>query len=257
VAYPEAKAAATRAVELDDTLAEAHTSLGAVSLYYEWDWSAAGKEAQRAIELNPNYVGAHLVYSQYLAAVGQPDEAVTEIRRAQELDPLSPFINSNVIWILYLARQYDQAIEQGRKAIEMDPTYFIPYVNLGAAYEQKGMYEEAIAEFQKGRALSGDIPWVLMSLGYAYAVSGNRDEAQKMLSKLEELSTQTDVISEPGIIAVIYTGLGEKDQAFKWLEKAYEYRSSIMICLKVEPGWDSLRSDPRFTNLLRRVGLAA
>ncbi|MGH7595064.1 MAG: protein kinase domain-containing protein [bacterium] len=252
-AYPKAKAAAEKALDIDDMLAEAHTSLAMVRSIYDWDWSTAEREFKRAIELNPNYATAHDWYAVfYLTAMERLDEAITEIKRAQELDPLSLIINSMVGWIFYLARQYDQAIEQYRKTLEMDPHFVFAHNALGSAYQQKGMYEEAIAAFLRAKTVSGD-SLQAVALGEAYELSGWRGYCRKALDLANEKSKQSYI--SPYIIARRYADLGEKDQAFEWLQKAYEERISVLLWLKLEPGFDSLRSDPRFTALLKKVGL--
>ena len=252
-AYPRAKSAALKALEIDDTLAEAHTSLAYAIYRYDWDWPGAEREFKRAIELKPNYATAHQWYSFYLSTMGRVEEAIVEIKRAQELEPLSLFINSDVGVAFYRAGQYDQAIEQLRKTIEMDPNFAYARYNLGVAYEQKGMYEEAVAELNKAVELSGDAHLMLASLGHAYAVSGKRGEAEKLLDEWKERSKREHVSAY--YIALIYTGLGEKDQALQWLDKAYQDRDFNVPRLKDELRLDSLRSDPRFQDLVRRVGL--
>lgn len=248
-ANPRAKAAAIKALEIDETLAEAHASLAAVR-QYEWDWAGAEREYQRAIGLNPNYAVAHQWYGVYLAYMGRMDEGIAEMTRAQELDPLSLAINAQLGFLFYLARRYDQAIEQCQRTLEMEPSYEEARIYLAWIYVQKGMYEEAIAQYQK---LKGDIPDVLAMLGAAYAVSGQRGKARDVLAKLKEISQRRYV--PPVFVAAIYTGLGDKDQAFAWLEKAYEDRDESFVGLKVLPLFDLLRSDQRFADLLRRMGL--
>ncbi len=252
---PKAKAAAMKALELDNTLAEAHTSLARVLTVYDWDWTSAEKEFKRAIELNPRYATAHQWYGTHSEAMGRHNEAIAEEKRAQELDPLSLIINFELGLAFYYAREYDQAIEQFQKTLELDPNFPPVYSFLPAAYEQKGMYHEAIAGFQKGMALAAGTEWSFSTcgLGHVYGVSGKKDEARTMLNELKQLSGQKYVTADG--IALIYAGLGEKDQAFAWLEKGYEERSFQMAWLKVEPRWDSLRSDPRYADLLRRMGL--
>lgn len=253
---PKAKAAAMRALQLDEMLAEAHTTLARVLAVYEWDWTGAEKEFKRAVELNPRYAVAHQWYGGCFDAMGRHDEAIAERKRAQELDPLSLIMNFELGIAFYFARNYDQAIEQFQKPLEMDPSFPPAYEFLPAAYEQKGMYDQAIAAFQKAILTRGRPSWFssMSGLGHVYAVSGKRAEARAVLDELKQLSRQEYV--PPDLIALIYAGLDEKDQAFAWLEKAYEDRSFRMSWLKVEPRWDSLRSDPRFADLLRRVGLA-
>ncbi len=251
--YPRARAAAMRALEIDDTLAEAHTSLGFVKKDYEWEFAGAEREFKRAIELNPNYATAHHWYAESLVVLGRLAEAITVVNRAQELDPLSLMISAQVGWVLYHVRQYDQAIEQYRRTLEIDPDFWIAHLFLGLVYEQKGRYEEAIAEFQKAESQSGGHIEASSSLGYVYAVSGKRDEAQKILDELKGRIEKEYL--PPFGIALIYTGLGDKDRAFEWLEKAYEERDLILVYYLRFPQLDSLRSDPRFTDLLRRMGL--
>ena len=252
-AFAKAKESSTRALGIDDTLAEAHTSLAFTLLFYDWDWWAAEREFKRGIELNPNYSIVHQWYGTYLSAMERHGEAIAEKKQAQELDPLSLVINRSVGWTFYFARHYDQAIEQYRKTLDLDPNFIQARLWLGEAYEQKGLYEEAISEIQKVLTLSGRNHAVVATLGHAYAVSGKRVDAMKILESLNEQSKQSYV--SPYDRAVIYAGLGEKDQAFEWLNKAYEERSSYLVFLKVEPIWDSLRSDRRFVDLLRRMRL--
>ncbi len=252
---PKAKAAAMRALELDETLAEAHTSLARVLAAYDWDWPGAEKEFKRAIELNPRYAIAHQWYGGYFEAMGRHNEANAERKKAQELDPLSLIISFELGMAFYYARDYDQAIEQFQKTLELDQNFPPAHQFLPAAYEQKGMYGQAIAGFKTAIQLKGGSEWSLSmaGLGHVYAVSGKKSEARAVLDELKQLSGEQYVL--PPSIALIYAGLGEKDQAFAWLEKGYEERSFQMQWLNVEPRWDSLRSDPRFADLVRRVGL--
>lgn len=250
--FPKAKAAAMEALRLDEGLAEAHTTLGVVKLLHDWDWPGAEREYKRAIELNQSYSDAHLMYGFYLAAMERFDEAHAEMRRAQELDPLSLAKIIGTGEILYQQRRHDQAIEQYRKALEMDPNSGLAHWAIGNVYVQKGMFEEAIGEYKKAIPLSGDSPDEIASLGYVYALSGRRREAQAIIEELKERSKQRYI--SPTIIAFIYGGLGDKDEAFAWLEKAYEGRDFILVLHKVDPTFDSLRSDPRFADLVRRVG---
>jgi DNA-binding winged helix-turn-helix (wHTH) protein/tetratricopeptide (TPR) repeat protein len=252
-AFAKAKVAATKALELDDTLAEAHTSISVIKLYYEFDWSGYEREYRRVIELNPNYATAHYEYAQYLAAMGRFEEATREGKRAQELDPLSVTMAEHSAWMSYFARDYDGAIEAQRKVIEFDPGNFAPHRRLGLAYLQKNMNAEALAEIQQSHDLSGGNAEELAYLGYVYAVTGKRAEAHKVLDELQEQSKRRYV--SPYLTALIYTGLGNKDQAFIWLERAYEDRSANIIFLKVEPILDPLRSDPRYGDLMRRMNL--
>jgi TolB-like protein/Flp pilus assembly protein TadD len=251
--FPRAKAAAKKALEIDDALAEAHASLANVLYSYDWNFPESFREFQRAIELNPNYATAHQWYGEGLAVTGRFDEGIAELKRAQELDPLSLIINADLGEVLTCARQYDKAIEQLRKTIEMDQSFYYAHWRLGAAYELKGFLQEAITEYQKARQLNDD-PWVLALLGNAYAVSGKRDEALKLLNQMTERSKQRYVPAYG--FAIVYAGLGEMDQAFQWLEKCYKDRASDFIDLKTDPLIDGLRSDPRYADLLRRAGLA-
>ncbi len=250
---PQAKAAAVKALEIDDTLSQAHYSLAQTKLYYEWDWSGAEREYRRAIELNPNYAPAHQGYGTYLEALGRFDEAIAERERAQGLDPLSAFRTADVGYPFYWAGQYDQAIEHYRRALELDPNFFWSYLWIGEAYVEKGMHEEAITEIRKAAALSAGNARVQATLGYAYAVSGRRREALGVLNELKVRSQQSYV--SPYFIALIYAGLGDNDRTLDWLEKAYQERHPYLAFLKLEPVFRNLRSDPRFQELLRRVGL--
>ena len=251
----KAKAAAIRALELDDSLSEAHTSLARVLAVYDWDSKGAEKEFKRAIELNPRNAIAHQWYGGYFEAIGRHNESIAERKRACDLDPLSLSANSELGLAFYFARDYDQAIEQFQKTLELQPNFSLVDAFLPAAFEQKGKYDQAIAGFQNGIALKGstELSFLMSGLGHVYGVSGKKAEARALLDELKQMSLQEYVPAES--IALVYAGLGEKDQAFAWLEKAYGERSFGVAWLKVEPRWDSLRSDPRFADLLRRVGL--
>ena len=253
---PRAETAAKRAMEIDDSLAEAYEALAHVRILYDWNWSESEQEFKRAIQVNPGFATAHQRYSLLLTVTGQLDEAIVQIKQAQELDPLSLIINIDVALIFYIARQYDRAIEQSRNVIEMDPNFGVAHFVLGLAYEQKKSYKDAIEELQQGISASGGITVMTGALGHTYAVSGNRDKALTVLNELKELSKRRYV--SPYSIAIVYIGLGEKDQAFEWLQKAYEDRSVwlIHLHLKVDPRLDSLRRDARFKALLKKMGLA-
>ncbi len=242
-----------KAQELDSSLADVHALLGAIRQDQE-DWPEAEKEFKRAVELNPNGKGVHWYYARYLSAIGRNDEAIAEAKRGLEIDPLAP-LRVTIVAIYHLnARHYDQAIELFQKALEMDSNYAWAHANLGRAFVQKGMYKEAIAELQMAKALNPQVrARYEASLTYAYAVSGNKDEAQKRLNEFNERAKQSYV--EPIDFAIIYTGLGDKDRAFEWLEKAYKDRSGPPY-LAIDLMLDSLRSDPRFADLVRRKGLA-
>ncbi len=251
-AFPRAMAAAEKALKMDDSLAEAHTLLAFTRLYYDWDWKDAERKFKRAIELNPGYATAHHWYAEYLALMGRMDEGIMEAKQALEFDPLSLIINTLWGFLFYFSGQYDQAIEQCQKTLEMDPKFVPAQFFLGLAYVQKSMFEEAITEFQKTISLFGSSTLMVAALGHAYAVSGKRDEVQKVLGELKKISKQMYVPSY--YTAAIYADLGEKNQAFEWLEKSYEERDNWLVYLKVDPIWDSVRSDPRFTALLKKIG---
>lgn len=250
--FPKAKAAAMRALDLDDRLAEAHASGGAVS-ETDWDWAGAERRYRRALELNPNYATARQWYGEYLAHTCRFAEAFREMKKAQELDPLSRIINTELGWIHYAAREYDRAIEQYRGVIDLDPDFALAHWRLGEAFKQTGMYDEAIVEIQEAARLTGRSPRMVARLGHAYAVAGRKREALATLHELNGMSEQRYV--SPYEIAVIYAGLGEKALVFKWLGRAYEDRSSWLTFLKVEPGFDRFRSEPGFVDLVKRVGL--
>lgn len=251
-AMPKAKAAAIRALELDETLAEAHVSLGRVFASYDWDWTSAEKEYKRAIELNPRYATAHQWYGGYLSVVGHSNEAIAERKRALELEPLSLIINFELGLSYYYARDYDRAIEQFQKTLELDQYFPAAHNFLPAAYEQKGMYKEAIDEFKQSIPLTrrGES---MAGLGHVYAVSGRRGDAGILLGELKQTFGREYLPASN--IALIYAGLNEKDQAFDWLNKAYEQRAFQLQWINLDPRWDNLRSDPRFQEILRRMGL--
>jgi len=251
-AMPKARAAAERALALDANLAEAHTSLAFVRMAYDWKWEEAGRDFERALELNPNYATAHQWYASYLVQVGRHGEALSEIKRAQELDPLSSIISANAGLYLYYARQYERAVEQLRKTLEVDEHFGVARLYLGYAYlQQPGREAEAVAEFQKARDLMGEDPETLSALGHAYAAAGRRAEAQKILEQLRERAARAYV--SPYFVAAVYAGLGESDRAFEWLEKSYADRHPGMILLKSDPRFDALRRDPRLSGLIRRI----
>jgi len=250
--FPRAKAAAKKAIELDETLAEAHTSL-AQALYFEWNFADADKEFRRAITLNPNYATAHHWYGfGNLQSEERFDDAIRELKRAQELDPFSLIINTDLGLTYINAGQYDQAIEQVRKSLEMDQDFYYAHWCLGLAYAMKGSFREAQTEYEKSLQLNDD-PYVLAMLGHLFAMLGKRDQALKILRQLEEISRQRYVPTYG--FAIIYAELNEKDQAFQWLEKGYQERSTHMIGVKYDPLLKNLRSDPRFAELARRVGV--
>jgi TolB-like protein/Tfp pilus assembly protein PilF len=246
--YPKAKQAALKALELDDTLAEAHVTLADLKAQYDWDWVGADKEYQRAFELNPSYASGHDLYGIALRVQGRLEEALAEGKRAVELDPLSVGSNRDLGYEFHDARQYDQAIEQERKTLELDPNYPQAHAVLGRAYLQKSMYDEAIAEFEKAGSTG------LLDIGRAYAMAGRKAETQKVLDQLNALSKEKYI--PPKNVVVIFAALGEKEKAFEWLEKSYQDHSlGVGLSMKSFPGFDTLRSDPRFADLLRRMNL--
>ena len=252
-AFPKAKAAALKALQLDQTLAEAHASMAYVETYYDWNWPGAEAEFRRALELDPNYAEAHHSYSRFLASLGRVEEARAELKRAQELDPLSLLVQANSGVISYFGRQYDQAIQELRQINRLDPKFSVPYWGLGLCYEQMGVYEEAVTQLQKAIDLSGRGANGIASLGHAYGLAGRRGEALKILLELEERAKKSYVSSYQ--IALVYLGLHRNDEALKQLENAYQERSTLLTYLKMDPRFDPLRSDPRFEDLLRRIGL--
>jgi eukaryotic-like serine/threonine-protein kinase len=242
----KAMAAAKKALEIDDSIAEAHTSLGLIKLIYEWDWQSAERELKRAIKLSPNYATARDWYSAFLMAIGKIDEAIHEIKHAQELDPLSPIITTGLARQLYYARQPQQAIDECLKVLDMEPHFAPAHWFLGQAYEQQGKYDEAIGELQQAVNYSGGRALMLGSLGYTYAVAGREAEAQAVLNSLQDGSRH----NVPALtFAFIHAGLGQHDAAFEYLDKAYAERFGWLIFLNVDPKLDNLRSDPRFTAL--------
>lgn len=250
--YSRAKAAALKAVELDDALAEAHTSLAYEKDLYEWDWAGAEKEYRRAIELNPSYATAHHWLALHFTYLGQMDDAIAEIRRAHELDPVSLIINANLATLLHWGGRHQEALEQYRKTLEMDLNFAFGRQVFGRYLMDREMYNESIAELRTAVALSPS-PRSRGLLGSAYARSGNTAEALKILSELQEASKREYV--PPWAIANIYSGLGDRERAIEWLEKAYQERSTSEIFLVADPGFDPLRSDPRFKALLRHMNL--
>jgi TolB-like protein/Flp pilus assembly protein TadD len=252
-AFPRAKAAAMRAVELDPTLAEPYATLAWSSFVFDRDWTTAENQFQRALQLNTNYAIAHENYAMFLVRMGRFDEAIGEMKGAQQLDPASLGVNTMMGIALSLARRDDEAIPWFRRVLDMDPNFLRARFGLGLALVHKKRYEEAISELQKGVEFSGGGAAQLGALGYAYAVANRRAEALAMVEKLKERSREHYV--PPAMMSVVFSGLGEKDQALAWLEKAIEEHDPWLTSLKVDPMFDSLRSDPRFLDLLHRVGL--
>jgi tetratricopeptide (TPR) repeat protein len=254
MAFPKSRLAIEKALELDEDLASAHVALGYLKMHYEWDWKGAERAFKKAVEIKQNYSSAHYGNAVYLVAMGKNDEAIAEAIRARELDPI--WINTGiaVAHIYALTRKYDQAIEEYRNVIEMDPNNIIAHAFLSWTYAQKKMLDEAIAQLQKTKELSEEIlPQYKVILGRIYSKSGKIVEAENVLDELLKLSKVRYV--SPWQIAIIYLGLGQKDQAIEWLEKAYEVRDHWLVYSKVDPGLDRIRSDPRFKELLKKIGL--
>jgi TolB-like protein/DNA-binding winged helix-turn-helix (wHTH) protein/Flp pilus assembly protein TadD len=250
----KAEEAAKHALQLNSGLAEAHTTLGYLRFYFDWDPQGAEREFQEAIELNPSYATAHHWYALSLNAMGRFPEAIREIKKAERLDPLSLIITSDMGTVLHYARQDDQAIEQLRKALEMDPRFATAHYVLARCYTQEKRYQEAIAEIKRAIELAGDEPLWNEALAYIYAMAGYRDEAMATLSKLNEQSKHRFIPASN--LTWAYIGLGDTDRAFFWLEKAYAAREDIIVVLKVQPELDPLRLDPRFKALLQRMNFS-
>jgi serine/threonine protein kinase/Flp pilus assembly protein TadD len=250
-AYPKAKAAALKALAIDDDLAEAHTSLGFSWLLYDWDFEEAERRFKRALELNPNYANAHDGLAFYFKAAGRHEEAIAECRKSAEIDPLSLFAIVSLGWGYYFAGRFDEAIAQDRKALEMDPNFYFAYWNLGLSLLQKGRTEEAVEALRDGVVLSGGVIAFYAHFGYGCAMAGKRDEAEKVFAELERIS-RTGYVSSY-YFAIIQMALGNHDHAFEYLEKAFEERAGFLAFLKVEPILDPLRSDARFEELMRRI----
>ncbi|HEX6623743.1 MAG TPA: winged helix-turn-helix domain-containing protein [Pyrinomonadaceae bacterium] len=253
-ASPRAKEAAAHALALDDTLAEAHATLGLLKQQYDFDWPGAEREYRRAIELDPNYATAYQYYAEHLALLGRTEESVAQIRRARDLDPLSLIINTEMGFPYLCARRWDEALEHYRHALEMDPSFHLAIYFSARAHAQQGRLDEAVAESRRAVALSGGSTLTVGGLGYVYAAAGQSEEARKVLGELTALSRRRYV--SPYTFATVHVGLGERDLALARLEEAYRERDYQLVMLRIDPRLDSLRDDPRFTDLMRRVGLA-
>jgi len=249
--FPTARSYAAKALAIDDTLAEGHVAMGSVKLFYDWDLAGAEQEFKRAQILDPNNAIAHQLRGDCLEINGRFDESLVERHRAQELDPLSPTQNGVPGATFYFAGQYDKALAQLEKSINLEPRYYPAYVFLGLTYAQKQMYEQAIATYEKGFKLGERNPQLLAPLGNAYALHGEREKALATIKELHEMSSRVYV--SPYSFAIVYVGLDDRDQTFAWLEKAFKDRSSLLLWLRVEPLFTSLRNDPRFQDLIRRI----
>jgi len=250
---PKARAAAMKALEIDDRLAEARSSLAFVKSFYDWDWRGAEQEFQDTLGLSSDYPLARQWYAMELAALGRHEEALRETERALQLDPLSMSISSTTALAFYFMRQYDVALEQALKTIDLDSSFYPGHFVCGCAYEQMGRWEEALQEFQAAVELSHRLPRFLAALGHGWAMSGNPAEARKIIDEL--LAAPREQYHSAYCVAEIHAGLNESHLALEWLQKACDQRDTWTIFLKVHPHFDPLRSDPRFANLLRRVGL--
>jgi DNA-binding winged helix-turn-helix (wHTH) protein/TolB-like protein/Flp pilus assembly protein TadD len=252
-AFPKARAAAQKALEMDNTLAEAHTSLAWITWIHDWDWAAAEKRFKRALELGPNYPATYDWYGTCLAQRGQFDEALTRLKRAQQLEPLSLVVLVHLGWNYYYAERFEAAIEQYQKALELDRNFAWAHFHLGQVYRQKGMYQQAAAELNQAIALSSKSPRHLAELACIYAASGDRNSAQQLLNELLKRKDQQYV--SPYSIAMVYASLQQPEQVFVWLAKAYETRAARLVRLSVDPIFKNLRADSRFVELMRRIGL--
>jgi TolB-like protein/Flp pilus assembly protein TadD len=252
-AFPEAEKAAQRALEIDNQLGEAHNSLAAIKMVYYWDWQAAEEEFKLAVKFSPGFHTAREWYAIYLAVTNRIDESIAEMKRAVELKPRHTSPRIGLARHLYFARKYNEAITHFQEALKSDPNSFLAHCLLGQTYIANSMYPEAIDHFKKAVELARDSPGMLSGLGYAFAVSGKQKEAREILNRLKERSNQEYI--PPIYIAGIYIGLGDNHRAFKWLEEAYIDRSEWMIYLNIEPMFDPIRNDPRFSELVKRVGL--
>jgi len=249
---PRAKEAAQKALELDDALAEAHTPAGVTNFWYDWNWSAAESQFKRALELNANSADTHLFYAHLLSNTGRHQEALSEIKRARELDPYSPFINALEGEFLIHAGKPDEALVRLRETFELAPGFWFPHVFASSAYIEKGMFAEAVIEAKKAGELSSAQTASIAFEGCALARMGRTAETRVLLEKLLKLSKETSVPATH--IALLYHALGENDEAFKWLERGIEQRDPKMAFLKVQPRWNNLRGDPRFQEIMKRVG---
>ncbi len=253
--FPIAAAAAEKAQEIDNTIAEAHAALAYNRLLYAWDWPGSECEFKRSLELNVNYGQGRLWYAQYLCAMARFDEAIAEIRRAQDSDPLSLAVNANVGLVLYWAREYERAVEQLEKTLELDPNFGLAHMYLGFVLIQQGRYKQAIATIHRSMRHTGYMPLAISKLGFAYSLWGDRAKARKVLAEAEARFEKLGFPST--VLAEIHGGLGDREKFFECLSRAYEERSPLLPWLKIYPEYDVMRSDPRYDELLRRLGLAA
>lgn len=253
-AMPKAKAAAMKALALDDTLPEAHIALASVHLYFDWDWAGAEVEVKRALELNPSSAPAHDLYGLYFAALQRFDSAAAELRTARDLDPVSLRVDADLLFTLVIAGRYEEAIRESRAALDREPKFAAAYEWMGMAYAQQRRFAEAVGALEKAHRLDPNTE-IASFLGQAQALAGNRAEAEKLLHQIEAASKQRYVCKYE--IAQVYTGLGQKEQAFQWLKRGADDQADCLVWLKSEPWNDPLRTDPRYAELLKRVGFGS
>lgn len=252
--YPKTKFMALKALEIDETLAEAHSSLGFYNMMYEWNFTEAKTHFHRAIELNPNYSNAHDGYSFYYKATGQHDKAILACKSAQEADPLSLFAIVSLGWAYYFARRYDEAIEQNHKALEMDSNFAFAFWNMGLAHAQKGELDESIESLKRAHEVSNGLTY-LAHLGHVYGIAGKKTEAKKVLTQLERTSKKKYVSAY--YFALVHLGLNDSEQTFSWLNRAFDEHASFLAFLNVEPMFDKIRTDSRFNDLQWRIDLSS
>ena len=255
LAFPKAKEAAMKALSLDPTLVEPHASLGFFYFYYAWDWDLAEQEFRQAIALNPNYALAYDWYAYYLTAMERYDEALVVLEKAAALDPLSDPIHTDVGFSLYYSRNYDDAVKKLEACVQTNPKFGLAHLWLGRSFQEQTKYDQAIHEYKSTLDINVDWPVGLAALGHVYGASGDSQNAKQVLNRLHELSTKKFVTSYG--VALVYAGLGEKDEAFNWLNKAYDERSNWLVWLKTDPRFNSIRNDERFAELINRIGIAS
>jgi tetratricopeptide (TPR) repeat protein len=249
--FPKARQAAQKALEIEPNCAEAHAALGYVAYGFDWDWFTAERELRLAIELKPQYGPVHIWYSHCLRAVGRTEESLAESRRALECDPLGLVLNMHMGWHLHYSREHQKAVEQCQKTLELDPTFITALIFLGQAYEQLGAYSSAVAAFENAVELSRRHPTYLAELGHGLAVAGRRADALNVLDELRDMSSRRYVGARG--VAEIHIGLGNLDEAFRWLETAFQQRNGWLIHIRENPRYDGLRGDPRYLDLVRRM----
>jgi TolB-like protein/Tfp pilus assembly protein PilF len=252
-AFPKALEAATKALELDSTLAEPHASLGYYRFYYDWDWAAAEQEFRIAIALNPNYEFGYDWYGYYLTAMERYDEASVILKKAAELDPLSVLISTDMGFSIYYSGDYDKALKELETTLKLNPKFGLAHLWIGRAYQEKKMYRESIEEYRKTLLASPAWPVAFAAIGHVYGIMGEKEKAREILDTLVVLSKSRFVTSYG--VALVYAGLGDKDKAFEWINKAYDERSNWLVWLKSDPRWSPIHSDKRFAELVHRVGL--